>query len=171
MYHNPVKTEISNIVVNQNANYNYTDAGMEVIKLDGDDHRLYYLVAHLVMDETVLAYNLNYPYKTSPEYRWYIASKDGKTLGFLPVRCREGRGIINNYYVVDDDLTVFALLIRDVMWELSADYSIEAVVHLRHEKIFTANGFIVNLWWKRYARMIPCHASWSGLTRKKNVHE
>lgn len=44
---------------------------MEVVKLSGDDHRVYYLTAHLVMDEQVLAYNLNYPYKTSPSHRWY----------------------------------------------------------------------------------------------------
>ena len=156
---------------NQSVNHNHADTGIDVIKLNGDDPRLYYLVAHLAMDETVLAYNLNYPYKTSPEYRWYIASKDGKTLGFLPVRFRERLGTINNYYVVDDDLAVFALLIRELMWELSADYVIEAVVHLRHEKIFAANGFIVNLWWKRYARMIPCRTMWNGLARKKNVHE
>lgn len=57
---------------------------MEVVKLEGEDQRLYYLVGHLVMDETVLAYNLNYPYKTSPEYFWFVAI-DGKsnTLGFM----------------------------------------------------------------------------------------
>jgi hypothetical protein len=152
----------------ENKNVNYTKTGTEVIKLEGDNPRLYYLVAHLAMNETVLAYNLNYPYKTSPEHRWYVASKDGETLGFLPVRCRKGLGTINNYYVVNDDQSVFALLIRELMWDLSADYIVEAVVHLRHEEIFAANGFIVNLWWKRYARMMPSQTMWNGLTRKKN---
>lgn len=41
---------------------------MDIIKLKGEDKRLYELVAHLVMDEEVLAYNLNYPYKTSFDY-------------------------------------------------------------------------------------------------------
>ena len=44
---------------------------MEIFKLDGKDKRLYSLVAHLVMDEEVLACNLNYPFRTSPQYCWF----------------------------------------------------------------------------------------------------
>jgi hypothetical protein len=126
---------------------------MDVIKLEGEDKRLYYLVAHLVMNEDVLAYNLNYPYKTSPGYTWFVATDKGDTLGFVPVKLEEGKAKINNYYVANDDAAVFSVLLKEVVRTLSADYEIESVTQLRHIPDFERNSFAVVLFWKRYAKM------------------
>lgn len=127
---------------------------MKIIRLEGDDKRLYYLVAHLVMNEEVLAYNLNYPFKTAPGYCWFIAVDEySNTLGFMPVKLEEGKAKINNYYVADDDRNVFAMLLKEIILILSADYEIESVTQLRHVPDFERNGFSVTLYWKRYAKM------------------
>jgi hypothetical protein len=126
---------------------------MDIIRLEGEDERLYYLVAHLVMNEEVLAYNLNYPYKTSSEYRWFVATDNGDTLGFIPVRLEEGKAKINNYYVADDDSAVLSALLKELVNTLSLDYEIESVTQLRHIPDFERNSFSVVLYWKRYAKM------------------
>jgi len=128
---------------------------LQVMKFTGDDRRIYYLIAHLTMDEEVLAYNLNYPYRTSPFHHWYIATRGQDTVGFIPVRMKQGVATINNYYIVGDDSAVYAQLLQEVLWELTADYLIEAVVQTRQVQAFLDNGFIVTLWWKRFAKMIP----------------
>ncbi|MDR1200250.1 MAG: hypothetical protein LBL58_01285 [Tannerellaceae bacterium] len=126
---------------------------MDIIRLEGEDKRLYYLVGHLVMNEEVLAYNLNYPYKTSSDYRWFVATAKGDTLGFIPVKLEEGKAKINNYYVADDDSVVFSALLKDIVDALSLDYEIESVTQLRHIPDFERNGFSVTLYWKRYVKM------------------
>ena len=126
---------------------------MEIIKLDGDDQRLYYLVAHLIMNEDVLNYNLNYPYKTSQEYNWFIATEKGNTLGFIPVKLKEGKAIINNYYVADDDRNVFSALLKEIIHILLSDYEIESVTQVRHISYFEQSGFSISLYWKRYVKM------------------
>jgi hypothetical protein len=126
---------------------------MDIVKLEGEDRRLYYLVAHLVMDEEVLRYNLNYPYRTSSDYLWFIAVSEGNTLGFMPTKLEEGMAKINNYYVADDDSVVFSALLREITMTLLTDYALEAVTQLRHVPYFEKNGFSVTLYWKRYAKM------------------
>ncbi|MDR1203225.1 MAG: hypothetical protein LBL58_16570 [Tannerellaceae bacterium] len=126
---------------------------MDIIKLEGEDRRLYYLVAHLVMNEDVLAYNLNYPYKTSSGYIWFVATNNGDTLGFIPIKLEEGKAKINNYYVADDDSVVFSALLKEIINTLSLDYEIESVTQLRHIPEFEQNRFSVVLYWKRYAKM------------------
>ncbi|MDR0431554.1 MAG: hypothetical protein LBH58_13930 [Tannerellaceae bacterium] len=127
---------------------------MEIIKLEGEDQRLYYLVGHLVMDEAVLAYNLNYPYRTSPEYYWLVAlDEKSNTLGFIPVKLKENKAVINNYYVADDNSMVFSALLKEVVYWFSIDYEIESVTQLRHIADFERCGFSVVLYWKRYAKM------------------
>jgi hypothetical protein len=126
---------------------------MDIIKLEGEDRRLYDLVAHLVMNEEVLSYNLNYPYKTSSDYLWFIAVDEGNTLGFMPVKLEEGRAKINNYYVADDDRMVFSALLREITGTFLTDYILESVTQLRHIPDFERNGFSVTFYWKRYAKM------------------
>ena len=126
---------------------------MDIIKLKGEDKRLYHLIAHLVMNEEILAYNLNYPYKTSPEYYWFVATDTGNTLGFIPVKLEEGKAKINNYYIADDDSTVFSTLLKEVINTFSLDFEIESVTQIRHIPDFERNGFSVTLYWKRYVKM------------------
>ena len=126
---------------------------MEIIKLNGEDQRLYYLVAHLIMNEEVLKYNLNYPYKTSQEYVWFVATDEGNTLGFIPVKLKDGKAVINNYYVADDDKAVFSALLKEIVCVLLPDFEIESVVQTRHIPYFEQNGFSITLHWKRYVKM------------------
>jgi len=126
---------------------------MDIVKLKGEDKQLYHLVAHLVMNEEVLTYNLNYPYKTSSEYYWFVVTEAGNTLGFVPVKLEEGKAKINNYYVANDDTTVFSTLLKEVINTFSLDFEIESVTQIRHIPYFERNGFSVTLYWKRYAKM------------------
>ncbi|MDR1368997.1 MAG: hypothetical protein LBJ72_02550 [Dysgonamonadaceae bacterium] len=126
---------------------------MEIIRLDGEDQRLYYLVAHLVMNEEVLKYNLNYPYRTSSGHCWFIAVDEGSTLGFIPVELKEGKAIINNYYVADDDSKVFSMLLQEIVLTLQFDFEMESVTQLRHISDFEQNGFSIVYYWKRYVKM------------------
>ncbi len=126
---------------------------MEIVKLEGKDERLYHLVAHLVMDEDVLRYNLNYPYKTSSDYRWYIATENGKTIGFVPVKLDGEKAVINNYYIANDDSSVLSALLNETIRTLHADFDIEAIVQIRHIPAFEKCGFPTMLYWKRYVKM------------------
>lgn len=126
---------------------------MDIIRLKGEDRQLYSLVAHLVMDEEVVSYNLNYPYKTSPDYVWAVAVDKGVTLGFIPVRLEEGKARINNYYVADDDSAVFSALLKEIIKTFSSEFEIESVTQIRHIPEFEKSGFSVVLYWKRYVKM------------------
>jgi hypothetical protein len=133
---------------------------MDVIKFDGGDKRLYDLVAHLVMSEEVLAYNQNYPFKTSSKYLWFVAIENGETLGFVPVKLSKGEAKINNYYVAEDDGTVFSALLKEIVRTLSSDYAVGAVVQTRHIPFFAACGFYIALHWTRYAKMQLLAGAW-----------
>lgn len=126
---------------------------MDIIQLKGEDKRLYSLVAHLVMNEDVISYNLNYPYKTSSGYMWFVAVDNGITLGFMPVKLEEGKAKINNYYVVENDSIVFSALLKEIIKMLSPEFEIESVTQIRHIPEFEKSGFAVALYWKRYVKM------------------
>ena len=121
--------------------------------MTGDDQRLYYLVAHLVTDEKVLKYNLNYPFKTSDSYCWFIAVEEGNTLGFIPVKLQDGKATINNYYIDGDDSKVFSMLLKEVVRELQPDFIIDSITQVRHIPDFEQSGFSILLRWKRYVKM------------------
>ncbi|GAB3423600.1 hypothetical protein [Niabella aquatica] len=126
---------------------------MEIVKLHGKDQRLYHLVAHLVMDEDVLSYNLNYPFKTSPDYRWYIGTENGTTIGFIPVKLDGEKAVINNYYIAADDSAALSSLLKEIIQTLHPDFDIEAIVQIRHIPVFEKCGFPTVLFWKRYVKM------------------
>ena len=127
---------------------------MDIIQLKGEEKQLYSLVAHLVMNEEVISYNLNYPYKTSPDYMWVLATDNGVTLGFIPVKLEEeGKVKINNYYVADDDSAVFSALLKEIVRVFAGDHEIESVTQIRHIPEFEKGGFAVVLYWKRYVKM------------------
>lgn len=126
---------------------------MDIIKLKGEDQRLYHLVAHLVMNEGVLNYNMNYPYKTSPEYCWFIATSEDNTLGFIPVKLKNGKAIINNYYIANDDNAVLSILLEEIVQNLLPDFELESVTQIRHIPNFEQKGFSIILRWKIYVKM------------------
>jgi hypothetical protein len=129
---------------------------MEIMQLKGEDQQLYDMVAHLVMNKDVLKYNLGYPYRTSPEYSWFITVDDDSVLGFVPVKLKDGRAQINNYYIKNDDKEIFAALLENILTTLSPDFEIESIAQTRHIPVFEKNGFSVILQWKRYAKMKLC---------------
>ncbi|MDR2388866.1 MAG: hypothetical protein LBD89_03650 [Tannerellaceae bacterium] len=126
---------------------------MDIIRLEGEDKRLYSLVAHLIMRRDVLSYNLNYPYKTSPAHCWFIAADPDHTFGFVPVLRKAGKAQINNYYVEKDDKEIFAVLLEEIIKTLSPDFEIEAITQMRHIPNFEQNGFSIIFHWKRYVKM------------------
>lgn len=133
---------------------------MEVIKLSGEDQQLYSLTAHLVMDKKVLAYNYNYPFRTSPDYCWFVATDNGDTLGFIPVELKEkpqeekaGKAIINNYYVADDDSNVFSMLLKEIIQTLLPDFELDSIVQKQHIPFFEQNHFSIVVYWTRYVKM------------------
>ena len=67
--------------------HNETNEFFKCMKIEcfqGDDEKLYQKIARLVMDPTVLKENNNYPFKTSENYRWFVASAKGN----VEVLCR-----------------------------------------------------------------------------------
>lgn len=128
---------------------------MHIEMIQGEDPRLYQRVAPLVMNPRVLAYNNNYPFKTSADHIWFIASHDdGTVAGFMPVQCKERKATINNYYVADDTPEVFAALLEHIAAGLPPETVLMAVVHTRHEELFAARGFALALRWTKYVKMI-----------------
>ncbi|MDY9918797.1 MAG: hypothetical protein U2P89_07990 [Proteiniphilum sp.] len=77
-----------------------------------------------------------------------MAVENGVTLGFIPVKLEEGKAKINNYYVADDDSTVFSALLKEIVKVLSSEFEIESVTQLRHIPEFEKNGFAIVLNWK-----------------------
>lgn len=126
---------------------------MNIVEIEGDDPQLYGLVAHLVMNNDVLGYNLNYPFRTSPDHRWFIAADGDTTLGFLPVKIADGKAVINNYYVAQDDSAVFESLLQRVGESVSPEFEIESVSQTRHIRFFERSGFAVVHYWKRFVKM------------------
>lgn len=126
---------------------------IQILKINGADEELFPLVAPLVMNEKVLAYNLNYPYRTSSNFEWFIATDQGETLGFIPVKLKGKRAIINNYYVADDNNQVFSSLLKKVRKEFLFGYEIEAIVQTKHIAFFEENDFMVEFHWRKFVRM------------------
>lgn len=134
---------------------------MHINILRGDDTRLYPLVGPLVMNHDVLAYNRNYPFRTSSDYVWFIAcGEQEEVAGFMPVQFRRQTATINNYYVAGDRPEVFSLLLARIVADLTHDLLLSAVVQTRHEALFAESGFDVTLRWTRYVKMFyPRHAT------------
>lgn len=129
---------------------------MNVIKLKGEDKELYDLVAPLVMNREVLAYNLNYPFRTGAGFLWFVAvDEESATVpGFMPVKPEGNKKVkINNYYVAGDNDEVFSALLEEIVCTLSTDYEIESITHLRHIPVFEKAGFYPAVYWKKYVKM------------------
>lgn len=126
---------------------------MEILELKGDDDRLYAAVARLVMDKDVLSYNLNYPFRTDGNFRWFIARENSEAIGFVPVKITKSQAVINNYYAAEDDSRLLEQMLSSVIGSLSDGFELEAVCHTRHIRQFEHCGFSVVHYWKRYAKM------------------
>lgn len=79
--------------------------------MQGTEPALYPLVGPLVMNPEVLKQNMNYPFKTTEHFVWYIAMNGHSVIGFVPVEHRGKEYIINNYYVTHKDREVLMQLL------------------------------------------------------------
>ncbi|MDR3795440.1 hypothetical protein [Phocaeicola sp.] len=126
----------------------------KIIKMAGTSQELYKCVAPLVMNPEILKYNHNYPFKTGESFIWFVAFQQGKVVGFFPVEIRKKAIVINNYYVENDDESVFSGLLEAVVDEFQdADKTLEAVVQKVHESFFSVQKFEVERTWSTYLKM------------------
>ncbi|MCD8030331.1 MAG: hypothetical protein LUF85_05780 [Bacteroides sp.] len=127
-----------------------------ITQLDGTEKRLYSLVGPLVMDPEVLKQNYNYPFKTSQNYEWLVATDAKKVIGFMPVEKRSMNFIINNYYVPQKREDVLESLLVKAIDLFSSQVPLVAVAFTEHENLFQKYGFVVEKRWKLYVKMRKC---------------
>ena len=127
---------------------------MNIIRLNGEEKRLYELVAPLVMNPAIIRQNNNYPYKTEKDYIWYIVTDDGgKVEGFMPLKPKISGYYIDNYYIGNDNKEVIDLLLTTILREFGEENEITALVKKNHAKEFTKFGFISWSELKNYTKM------------------
>ena len=126
---------------------------MKIERLAGTEARLYELVARLVMDPEVLRQNNNYPFKTTRNHIWFVALEDKQAIGFLPVEKREGKAVINNYYVREESLDLLVRLVQQAVLNLSG-YEWVAISQTSHCPAFIKCGFREEIFWKKYVKMV-----------------
>lgn len=127
---------------------------MHIEKLAGTEERLYQLVAPLVMKISVLRQNNNYPYKTSVNYVWFVALEEERVLGFVPVEVKDKCAVINNYYIVGDEVSVLTSILQEVIKNFGKEYKLQSVTHTRHIPVFQGNAFAIIRTWKLYVKMV-----------------
>ena len=125
---------------------------MNIIRLNGEDKKLYELVAPLIMNPAIIKQNNNYPYKTEKDYIWYIATDAGKVEGFMPLKPTLTGYYIDNYYINDNNQGTITLLIDRILKELGSN-KITALVKKPHVKEFKKFGFTSWLELKNYTKM------------------
>lgn len=126
---------------------------IQILQLQGMDKRLYQLVAPLVMNPEVLKQNYNYPFRTSENYVWFIASDSKRVVGFIPVEYKKNECVINNYYVKDKDSDTLKKLLESVVAAVDEDKDLTAVSFLEDCDVFKELGFSEEKVWTRYVKM------------------
>lgn len=126
----------------------------QIIELNGTEKRLYQLVAPLVMNPKVLKQNNNYPFRTSENFKWFVAVEGKKVVGFLPLEHKKSEAIINNYYVKDNNTEVLKALLEKVIDSVEKDKLLTSVTLVEHQDLFLESGFSVEKLWRRYVKMI-----------------
>lgn len=126
---------------------------IQIIELKGTEKRLYQLVAPLVMDPAVLKQNLNYPFRTSENYVWFVALNGKDVVGFIPVENKTRESVINNYYIKDNDEDVLKALLENVLAETEEGRRVSSVTFIQHQTIFQEFGFTIDKVWTHYVKM------------------
>lgn len=126
---------------------------MDIVKLGGVDRRLYELVAPLVMNPSIIRQNNNYPYKTSRNHIWYLATEEGLVVGFIPVKTAVSGALVDNYWFSGDDLQTADALLQRVVEDFGDAGLLSAVVHKRHIEAFEKHGFVTTKTWTKYDQM------------------
>lgn len=126
---------------------------MIIEKVQGTEPRLYTLVAPLTMSIPIIRQNNNYPFKTSRKHLWFVALAGKEVEGFMPVERRTVGAVIDNYYISGDSHELLTALVDSAIDEFSQECPLYAMVHTRHEEVFSACGFIEVKRWKLYVKM------------------
>ncbi len=126
---------------------------IQILQLKGTDKRLYQLVAPLVMNPEVLKQNYNYPFRTSENYNWFIASESRQVVGFIPVECKKYECVINNYYIKGKSSETLKRLLEKVIAEVDEEKYLTAVCFLEDCDVFKEMGFTEEKVWTRYVKM------------------
>lgn len=127
---------------------------MQIVRLSGESRELYQLVAPLVMNPSVISANNNYPFRTSSDFVWFIAVEEECVKGFFPIERRNGKGIINNYYVADNQKQkTMTLLLASAIYEMQDCKNLISVTQMPDRPVFEKHGFSVVKEWKRYVKM------------------
>lgn len=126
---------------------------MNIISLSGTDKRLYPLVGPLVMNPSVLRQNLNFPFRTSERFSWFVAVEGETAIAFLPVERKAGEWVINNYYVPKEHIELLIKLLKKALGTLKADRPVSVISFLKDEELFRQQGFKEEKRWTRYVKM------------------
>lgn len=127
---------------------------IKIEKVQGEEQRLYDLVAKLVMSRDVLKQNNHYPFWTSEKHVWFIARNEKDAVnGFFPVEISTRTAKINNYYVQEKNTSLMHRLIRDVIRTYEKEKNIRAVVLIQHVPVFEKLGFVPVRELRRYSIM------------------
>jgi len=106
------------------------------------------------MNPKVLKQNNNYPFRTSENFKWFVAVEGKKVVGFLPLEHKKSEAIINNYYVKDNNTEVLKALLEKVIDSMEKDKLLTSVTLIEHQDLFLESGFSVEKLWRRYVKMI-----------------
>ncbi len=128
---------------------------IQTVRLQGEDKKLYELVAPLVMDPKVLHANNNYPFKTGENFVWFIAVEENKVVGFIPVEQRGNQAIVNNYYIGSKRGEVLPTLLQAIIsyYENAEEWIISSVTLIEDRDEFIQQGFTIDREWTRYLKM------------------
>ena len=126
---------------------------IEIVQLPGTDAELYRLVAPLVMNPKVLKQNLNYPFRTSEKFIWFVAKKEEEVVGFVPVECKRAELVINNYYIQGKSAEILTLLLEAVIEAFSEEAELASVTFVEDAETFASLGFGIEKKWTKYVRM------------------
>lgn len=127
----------------------------EIMEFEGLDPALFQWVGPLIMNPAVLKQNYNFPFRTTQNFRWYVAVEEGEVIGFVPVERRKSGWVINNYYIKGEDMSLLSALLERIISVASEERQpLTAICFLRDQEVYREYGFEeVNLW-KRYVKMV-----------------
>lgn len=128
---------------------------IKIEQVQGEEQRLYDLVAKLAMNKEVIKQNNNYPFWTSAKHVWFVAHDEKDVVyGFFPVEITaKGSAKINNYYVAPKKQALLNRLIRDVVRTYRKGKTVRAVVLSKHVAAFIKAGFLPVREMRRYSIM------------------
>lgn len=134
-------------------NVNQKEYMIKVLQLSGTEDELYRLVGPLVMNPKVLRQNLNFPFRTTENFIWFLAEEEGQVLGFMPVERKRIEMVINNYYVQNKNREILSLLLKKVINVLGKQGDLASVTFVEDAELFAQFGFKEEKKWTRYLRM------------------